>query len=79
MSTNKTKIGTLLAIGILSFVVGLAVTLLPLHTPSLAIHTLFVCYWIGGALMILGGLFADVSLICMVARLLANFRGAGRV
>ncbi len=69
------KVGILLSTGILTFGVGLEIMLLPLQVPSLPLNTWFVFYWCGGALVMLGGLIVDVTLLRTVARLLATIGG----
>jgi hypothetical protein len=69
---------TALLLGLSGLAMGLGLVLLPLLVPSLPFWLWGTCYWCGGALMILGGLTADVTLLYIVLIIMRRLHGGSR-
>ena len=65
-----------LLLGMSGLAMGLGLILLPLFAPSLPFWLRETCYWCGGALMILGGLAADATLLYFILIILRRLHGS---
>jgi hypothetical protein len=76
MSSLRRHTSIALLLGLSGLAMGLGLILLPLFAPSLPFWLWGTCYWCGGALMILGGLAADVTLLYFILIILRRLHGS---